>query len=237
MRARATRRSVAKAAGTRPRPAVVADAKAGRCRSRCKRPAGQRRDARPRRRPPVGRSTSTRCGQRSPPRPAPADHDAHRHPLRLQPAAAGRSPPSAGLRSRVANAEPAPTRRPRPSRRCRPRAAKVEARAPRPPRAESPRPKAPPSPRRRSAARPRDLDRWVIQLGASTTRRRPSRSSAGANPIRPRLARASPFTEKVVARRHDPVPRPVLRLPRGRQAQDACRTLKRSGFTCFATRS
>ena len=79
---------------------------------------------------------------------------------------------------------------------------------------------------------------WVIQLGATDDE---GKAKAILEQARSRsgriLAKASPFTEKVV--------REGATLYRARfsgfseqdAAQDACATLKRNGFSCFATRS
>jgi D-alanyl-D-alanine carboxypeptidase len=86
------------------------------------------------------------------------------------------------------------------------------------------------------AARP--ASGWMIQLGAvddegkAREMLQAAKSSSGRA-----LAKAAPFTEKVT--------RDGATLFRARfsgfqeadDAQDACRTLKRNGFNCFATRS
>jgi D-alanyl-D-alanine carboxypeptidase len=85
---------------------------------------------------------------------------------------------------------------------------------------------------------PAAVSGWVIQLGAmdDETKAREILDEA-RHRSRGVLAKASPFTEKVV--------RDGTTLYRARfsgfdeadSAQDACKSLKRSGFACFATRS
>ena len=99
-----------------------------------------------------------------------------------------------------------------------------------PPRREAPRLAASPSPLPAGA--------WVIQLGAmdDETKAREILDEARQR-SRGALAKASPFTEKVV--------RDGAVLYRARfsgfeeadSAQEACKSLKRNGFACFATRS
>ena len=115
----------------------------------------------------------------------------------------------------------------------------IPAPAPAPARVEAAQPKAEPV---REAARetPRvaPVSAWVIQLGATDeeTKAKAILDEAKAKSGRT-LSGAAPFTEKVS--------RDGATLFRARfsgfddadEAQDACKTLKRSGFSCFATRS
>jgi D-alanyl-D-alanine carboxypeptidase len=82
------------------------------------------------------------------------------------------------------------------------------------------------------------MSRWVIQLGAPEDEGKAREILDEARQAaRGVLAKASPFTEKVV--------RDGATLYRARfsgfdeadDAQEACKSLKRSGFACFATRS
>jgi D-alanyl-D-alanine carboxypeptidase len=90
----------------------------------------------------------------------------------------------------------------------------------------------------RVAAAPVPMSRWVIQLGAPDDEGKAKEILEEARQAaRGALAKASPFTEKVV--------RDGATLYRARfsgfdeadTAQEACQFLKRSGFACFATRS
>jgi D-alanyl-D-alanine carboxypeptidase len=90
---------------------------------------------------------------------------------------------------------------------------------------------------KREAARP-PAGAWVIQLGAPDEEGKARQILAQARSASGRtLAHAAPFTERVV--------RAGATLYRARfsgfeepnAAQEACRSLKRSGFECFATRS
>jgi D-alanyl-D-alanine carboxypeptidase len=115
----------------------------------------------------------------------------------------------------------------------------IPAPAPAPARVEAAQPKAEPV---REAARetPRvaPVSAWVIQLGATDEeiKAKAILDEAKAKSGRT-LSGAAPFTEKVS--------RDGATLFRARfsgfddadEAQDACKTLKRSGFSCFATRS
>jgi D-alanyl-D-alanine carboxypeptidase len=82
------------------------------------------------------------------------------------------------------------------------------------------------------------MTRWVIQLGAPDDEGKAKEILEEARQaVRGVLAKASPFTEKVV--------RDGATLYRARfsgfdeadDAQEACKSLKRNGFACFATRS
>jgi D-alanyl-D-alanine carboxypeptidase len=93
-------------------------------------------------------------------------------------------------------------------------------------------------PRRENHAAPVLMSRWVIQLGAPDDEGKAKEILEEARQAaRGVLAKASPFTEKVV--------RDGATLYRARfsgfdeadDAQEACKSLKRSGFACFATRS
>lgn len=99
--------------------------------------------------------------------------------------------------------------------------------------AEQPRREAP-----RVAASPAMASGWVIQLGATEDEAKAREILDEARQrSRGALAKASPFTEKIV--------RDGATLYRARfsgfdeadSAQEACKTLKRNGFACFATRS
>ncbi len=90
----------------------------------------------------------------------------------------------------------------------------------------------------RLRASPVPVSRWVIQLGAPDDEGKAKDILEEARSRSRRiLAKASPFTEKVV--------RDGATLYRARfsgfdeadSAHEACRLLKRSGFSCFATRS
>jgi D-alanyl-D-alanine carboxypeptidase len=113
-------------------------------------------------------------------------------------------------------------------------AAKVEVAA-RPDATARPEPVEPP---RREAHRSFQMTRWVIQLGAPEDEGKARELLEEARQAaRGVLAKAAPFTEKVV--------RDGATLYRARfsgfdeadDAQEACKSLKRSGFACFATRS
>jgi D-alanyl-D-alanine carboxypeptidase len=106
--------------------------------------------------------------------------------------------------------------------------AKAEPTLPSPPAAEPHRLRASPAP----------VSRWVIQLGAPDDEGKAKDILEEARSrSRGVLAKASPFTEKVV--------RDGATLYRARfsgfdeadSANEACRSLKRNGFACFATRS
>ncbi|MGY2052829.1 serine hydrolase [Methylobacterium sp. JK268] len=110
-------------------------------------------------------------------------------------------------------------------------AAGAEARAPQPPARPDARPEAP-------AAKAVSVTPWVIQLGAmddegkaksmlSEARQR----SGGA------LAKAAPFTERVTHGGTTLFRARFSGFSEAESAQDACKALKRNGFTCFATRS
>jgi D-alanyl-D-alanine carboxypeptidase len=116
----------------------------------------------------------------------------------------------------------------RPEPAARPEVAKAEV-------AAKPEPVEPP---RREVHRPFQMSRWVIQLGAPEDEGKAKEILEEARQAaRGVLAKAAPFTEKVV--------RDGATLYRARfsgfdeadDAQEACKSLKRSGFACFATRS
>jgi D-alanyl-D-alanine carboxypeptidase len=79
---------------------------------------------------------------------------------------------------------------------------------------------------------------WVIQLGALDDEGKAkemleaAKSSSGRT-----LSKASPFTEKVVRDGSTLFRARFSGFTEADDAQDACRTLKRNGFNCFATRS
>jgi D-alanyl-D-alanine carboxypeptidase len=100
-----------------------------------------------------------------------------------------------------------------------------------------PRP-APPEPPARPQGHRAAPSGWVIQVGATEDERKAKAMLKAARSRSGRaLARAAPFTERIV--------RDGTTLYRARfsgfdeaaSANAACRTLKRSGFACFAIRS
>ncbi|MFE1600729.1 SPOR domain-containing protein [Methylobacterium sp. ID0610] len=102
-----------------------------------------------------------------------------------------------------------------------------EARAPAPPaRSEAPAPKAV------------SVTPWVIQLGAMDDEGKAksmlaeARQRSGGT-----LSKAAPFTERVTHGGTTLYRARFSGFSEAESAQDACRALKRSGFTCFATRS
>ncbi|WP_298966797.1 D-alanyl-D-alanine carboxypeptidase [uncultured Methylobacterium sp.] len=103
-----------------------------------------------------------------------------------------------------------------------------EMRAPSPARAEAP------------AASPKavSVTPWVIQLGAMDDEAKAksmlaeARSRGGST-----LSKAAPFTEKVSHGGTTLYRARFSGFAESESAQEACRALKRSGFTCFATRS
>jgi D-alanyl-D-alanine carboxypeptidase len=84
----------------------------------------------------------------------------------------------------------------------------------------------------------RTLKGWVIQLGATDDE---SKAKAILEKARSRsgraLAKASAFTEKVVREGATLYRARFSGFEEADAAQDACKTLKRNGFNCFATRS
>ncbi|KMO18577.1 D-alanyl-D-alanine carboxypeptidase [Methylobacterium platani] len=101
-----------------------------------------------------------------------------------------------------------------------------EARAPAPREAVAP------------AAKPVTVSPWVIQLGAMDDEGKAKsmlaearQRSGGA------LGKAAPFTEKVTHGGTTLYRARFSGFSEAETAQDACRALKRNGFTCFATRS
>jgi D-alanyl-D-alanine carboxypeptidase len=138
-------------------------------------------------------------------------------PAPVQTAAAAPTAPAAKIEDRLPTVAPAPA------------PARVEAAAPK---AEPVREAA------RETARLAPVSPWVIQLGATDeeTKAKAILDEAKAKSGRT-LSGAAAFTEKVS--------RDGATLYRARfsgfddadEAQDACKTLKRSGFSCFATRS
>jgi D-alanyl-D-alanine carboxypeptidase len=101
-----------------------------------------------------------------------------------------------------------------------------EARAPAPREAAAP------------AAKPVTVTPWVIQLGAMDDEGKAKSMLAEA---RQRgggaLAKAAPFTERVTHGGTTLFRARFSGFAEAEAAQDACRALKRNGFTCFATRS
>lgn len=86
--------------------------------------------------------------------------------------------------------------------------------------------------------RPAKVSPWVIQLGAAEGEGEAraildeARSKSGRL-----LSKAAPFTEKVVRSGSTLYRARFSGFAEADTAQEACRTLKRSGFACFATRS
>jgi D-alanyl-D-alanine carboxypeptidase len=114
----------------------------------------------------------------------------------------------------------------------------VITKAPEPRVADAPQPQARPQPARAEIVTRPPVSAWVIQLGAMDDEDKAKSMLDEAKSRSGRaLAHAAPFTEKVV--------RDGATLYRARfsgfqepdSAQEACKTLKRSGFNCFATRS
>jgi D-alanyl-D-alanine carboxypeptidase len=79
---------------------------------------------------------------------------------------------------------------------------------------------------------------WVIQLGAMDDE---DKAKAVLDQARTRsgriLAKAASFTEKVVREGSTLYRARLSGFRDADSAQDACKSLKRSGFNCFATRS
>ncbi|GJD48196.1 hypothetical protein OPKNFCMD_0912 [Methylobacterium crusticola] len=98
----------------------------------------------------------------------------------------------------------------------------------------APAPRAEPAP----AAKAVSVTPWVIQLGAMDDEAKAKSMLADA---RQRgggsLAKAAPFTERVTHGGTTLFRARFSGFTEAESAQDACRALKRSGFTCFATRS
>ncbi|WP_240540089.1 D-alanyl-D-alanine carboxypeptidase [Salinarimonas soli] len=79
---------------------------------------------------------------------------------------------------------------------------------------------------------------WVIQLGAVDDEGKAKEMLEAAKSRSGRtLAKASPFTEKVTRDGSTLFRARFSGFSEADDAQDACRTLKRNGFNCFATRS
>ena len=91
---------------------------------------------------------------------------------------------------------------------------------------------------KRGGERPARITPWVIQLAAEAdeTRARAILDQAQARASRA-LAHAAPFTERVVHGGSTLYRARFSGFSEADSAQDACRTLKNSGFACFATRS
>jgi D-alanyl-D-alanine carboxypeptidase len=146
----------------------------------------------------------------------------------------------AALQAPEANARPVPLPPPI--------TGKVEARLDVPPIAAPAKPE--PSPKaeeaRREAAEPRretTLSRpvprspWVIQLGAPDDEGKAKSILEEARKASTALAKASPFTEKVVHAGTTLYRARFSGFSEADTAQEACKVLKRNGFSCFATRS
>jgi D-alanyl-D-alanine carboxypeptidase len=84
--------------------------------------------------------------------------------------------------------------------------------------------------------RPASVTPWVIQLGAMDDEDKAKTVLADARKTGS-LSRAAPFTEKVVHGGTTLFRARFSGFSEAEDAQDACRSLKRNGFTCFATRS
>jgi D-alanyl-D-alanine carboxypeptidase len=84
--------------------------------------------------------------------------------------------------------------------------------------------------------RPATVSPWVIQLGAMDDEDKAKSMLVDAR-ARGGLGRAAPFTEKVVHGGTTLFRARFSGFSEAEDAQDACRALKRNGFTCFATRS
>jgi D-alanyl-D-alanine carboxypeptidase len=94
----------------------------------------------------------------------------------------------------------------------------------------------PPAPRE-AAGRP-SAGGWVIQLGATDDEAKAKSILDQARSRSARaLAKASAFTEKVTRDGTTLYRARFSGFPAAQQAEDACRVLKRSGFSCFAVRS
>ncbi len=79
---------------------------------------------------------------------------------------------------------------------------------------------------------------WVIQLGAVDDEAKAKEMLDAAKSRSGRaLAKASPFTERVTREGSTLFRARFSGFTEADDAQDACRTLKRNGFACFATRS
>ncbi|MBK3399738.1 SPOR domain-containing protein, partial [Methylobacterium ajmalii] len=97
-----------------------------------------------------------------------------------------------------------------------------------------------PAPREAAApaAKPVTVSPWVIQLGAMDDEGKAKsmlaearQRSGGA------LGKAAPFTERVTHGGTTLFRARFSGFSEAEAAQDACKALKRNGFTCFATRS
>lgn len=97
---------------------------------------------------------------------------------------------------------------------------------------------APPARTEAPAPKPVSVTPWVIQLGAMDDEAKAKSMLAEA---RQRsggmLAKAAPFTERVTHGGTTLYRARFSGFSEAESAQDACRALKRNGFTCFATRS
>jgi D-alanyl-D-alanine carboxypeptidase len=228
-------------AGDRPRPAVVAEAPRPRQESHVETTAATTPAGRPKPQPldlnalrsaptttPTGPSMRWSAGPEAIPHSAqayasvepPATISPPR-PQPLPPTSAAAPPPGQKIDARLPEMS-VPKPEPKPE-------VIANAEPELPPRREAPRLAASPAP----AVTP-----WVIQLGAMDDEGKAREILDEARQrSRSALAKASPFTEKVV--------RDGATLYRARfsgfdepeSAHEACRTLKRNGFACFATRS
>lgn len=96
---------------------------------------------------------------------------------------------------------------------------------------------APSAPPAKTAARPA-VSEWIIQLGATDDedKARAMLDAARAKSGR-LLAKASPFTEKVVQKGSTLYRARFSGFDESGDAEKACKVLKKSGFACFAARS
>ena len=148
-------------------------------------------------------------------------------------------PPGAKIQARLQNPEFVPAR---------PEPVKSEPARAEPPRTETPRPEpvkasvkeavkavaAELSPERIN----RPVGGWMIQLGAMDDETKAKEVLAQARTrTGGMLSRAAPFTEKVVREGATLYRARFSGFPASDAAEAACKTLKRSGFNCFATRS
>jgi D-alanyl-D-alanine carboxypeptidase len=99
-------------------------------------------------------------------------------------------------------------------------------------------PKVKPAPEATPERLSRSMTGWVIQLGAMDDETKAKEVLEQARTRSGRiLSRASAFTEKVVREGTTLYRARFSGFEEGDSAQAACKTLKRSGFNCFATRS
>ena len=96
---------------------------------------------------------------------------------------------------------------------------------------------APSAPPQKTAARPATTE-WVIQLGATDDEDKARAMLEAARAKSGRLlAKASPFTEKVVQKGSTLYRARFSGFDESGDAEKACKALKKNGFACFAARS